>query len=480
MDSSRSRFSYHRRLFVWLVGYSLLIVGCFVAFQYHREKKFKSVEINAGLQAVNRMILARLDAGADIRDIACGHLDFSDSLRVSVLDRRGYVVYDSRLDSLRGADHGGREEIRTAMTRGEGYSVQRHSVSTGTAYFYSATRGRDGCVVRTAIPYSVSLDSLLRADYGFLWVMGGVTALMCLLGYLATRRLGQNISRLNAFARRVERGEPISESEPFPHDELGEISSHIVRLYSDLQQANAARAREHRAAMREQQEKERIKRELTDNINHELKTPVAAIRLCLETIAGHPAMDSSTRSAFVGRSLDNCERLERLLADVSLLTRLDDGNRVIEKESLDLAAVIADVVADKEAAARDAGLRLLNGVAEPLPVTGNGPLLASVFSNLIDNAVLYSHGSEVEIRSEHIAGGGIVIIFADNGIGVSPQHLPRLFERFYRVDKGRSRAAGGTGLGLSIVRNAVAFHGGTIDVENRHGGGLLFRIFIKA
>ena len=117
-----------------------------------------------------------------------------------------------------------------------------------------------------------------------------------------------------------------------------------------------------------------------------------------------------------------------------------------------------------------------NNVKGNLSMTGNPSLLEAVFNNLTDNAMAYSGGSVVRIGLESEDSSRIVLSFSDNGTGVPPEHLPRLFERFYRIDKGRSRAAGGTGLGLAIVKNAVMMHGGTVTAENRPGGGLLFRI----
>ena len=131
-------------------------------------------------------------------------------------------------------------------------------------------------------------------------------------------------------------------------------------------------------------------------------------------------------------------------------------------------------------AARNKNVALVDAVSEPLPVLGNATLLASVFRNLLDNALAYSGCRRIEIRLLASDENIISLSVADDGCGVAEEHLPRLFERFYRVDKGRSRQAGGTGLGLSIVKNAVLWHGGNITVENRSGGGLLFHLtFMK-
>ena len=147
--------------------------------------------------------------------------------------------------------------------------------------------------MRTAVPYSISLSALLKPDISFLWIMSIVTLAMCMLGYFATRRVGQHVTRLKKFADDVEKGTKISDTEPFPNDELGSISNNIVRLYARLQQANTEREREHKTALYEQREKERIKKQLTNNINHELKTPVASIKICVETLLAHPEMDLS-------------------------------------------------------------------------------------------------------------------------------------------------------------------------------------------
>lgn len=468
--------SYRRRLFLGLVGYSLVLVGCFLSFQYHREKSFKADELNSQLQLVNTYILNELTEGKTIGEMRLHEVSPHEDIRVSIIGSDGGLVYDNTIDSLPGDNHLDRWEIALAMKHGSGYTLRRHSKLNDNTYFYSARRGSDGTIVRTAVPYSVSLIDLLKADTEFLWVTGIITLLMCVVGFFGTRSIGENVTRLSRFAERAEKGERISDVEPFPHDELGEISNHIVRLYARLQQANADRDREHAAAMHEQHEKERIKKQLTNNINHELKTPVASIQVCLETLLGHPTLDDEKRTEFLTRCLANTERLKRLLTDVSLITRMDDGGEAISKEKVDLAEIVADVVAESDQMAAAKGIEIGNKVAGPLVMTGNAPLLRSIFMNLVDNAIAYSGGSRIDIDMVSDSGKKMELTVADNGIGVAPEHLSHLFERFYRIDKGRSRAAGGTGLGLAIVKNAVLFHGGEIAVDNKRGGGLIFRI----
>lgn len=174
------------------------MVSCFVIFQYHREKEFKSAELNARLQGINAEILSELQHGDTIRTSVKGFPD----LRVSIISPSGKVIYDNSLDTNLAANHLDRQEIALATRCGEGYTVRRHSESTGASYFYSATRGHDGYIVRSAVPYSLSLSGLLEADKGFLWVMGGVTFIMCMLGYFATRRIGLHIQRLNRVCRK--------------------------------------------------------------------------------------------------------------------------------------------------------------------------------------------------------------------------------------------------------------------------------------
>lgn len=475
---SKLRLSYHRRLFLLLLGISWVLVGCFVVYQYGREKYFKIERLDARLQLLNLRLLDELSAGARPDALMAQCAANFPGLRLTILDRSGRVHFDSRSDTARLANHLDRPEVRRALADGTGYTLERLSESTHEHYFYSAMRG-DSLIVRTALPYNVELSEVLAADRSFLWFMLGVTLLMSVAGYFATRRLGHNIVRLRDFAEHAERGEVIDEQERFPHDELGDISNNIIRLYARLQKTTAERDRQHELMLHEEQEKIRIKKQLTNNINHELKTPVAAIQGYLETLQANPGIDAAKRQTFIEKSLAQTSRLRQLLTDVSLITRMDEGSQLIGKERVVLNDIIADIAADIQLLPPERRLRVHCDFPRPLEICGSPSLLSSVFRNLADNATAYSSGRDIFIRLLDEDAESYTISFADNGIGVEEEHLPHLFERFYRVDKGRSRKMGGTGLGLSIVRNAIAIHGGTITALNRPQGGLEFRFTLR-
>ena len=289
-------------------------------------------------------------------------------------------------------------------------------------------------------------------------------------------RINRNIKNLERLALAMERGEEKESMPKFANDELGDIARHIIDLYSSLSDASESIKREHDKALHEEQEKLRIKKQLTNNINHELKTPVAAIQGYLETIITSKDMTDEERNSFITKSYAHCQRLTQLLTDVSTITRMEDGSSRIEREMVDLHAIIGEIASDVALLPDDKRMRMNIELPEKMLVKGNSTLLMSMFKNLTDNAIAYSGGRDIYVRLVDIDSSFYTISFADNGIGVDEEHIGHIFERFYRIDKGRSRKLGGTGLGLSIVKNSVLFHGGDISVKNRKVGGLEFTL----
>lgn len=451
-----TRFSFQLRILLLLLGSCWLLAGTFMVFQYHREKEYKTGMMNTRLQMHNARLLDDLRKGEPIGNIVSRISSPTENLRVTLIGRDGKVIYDSS-GATPTSDHNTRPEVRAARVKGEGYAIERVSEEDNTTYFYSALAGDDGMVVRSAAPYTHSLVEFLAIDRTILFIMCGMTLVISIIGLLATHKVTVSIRRLNQFAERAGNGDSIYEGYSFPHDELGSIAANIVKIY-------VQRDQQHRETIRLEQDKARLKKQLTNNINHELKTPVASILVSLDLLDDHPDLPETKKRELMGRIRGNAGRLSALLKDVSTITRMEDGQGMIDKKRIDLTALINDI-ADE---ARPRTEMQIDVNIPRLWINGDRMLLESIFHNLIDNAIAHSEGSEIHITADE-AGNFKVW---DNGKGIDARHLPHIFERFYRVDDGRARSTGGTGLGLSIVKNAVAVHGGSIRAVSTKG--LLF------
>ena len=225
-----------------------------------------------------------------------------------------------------------------------------------------------------------------------------------------------------------------------------------------------------------QQEKTRLlKQDMTGNIAHELRTPVTSIRGYLETLLDMPLTEDKKRY-FITQAYNQAIVLSELIQDMSLITRMEEAPISFQLEWVNIGRLLEELKNDLALSLQEKSIRMEWNIPEKLAVNGNKNLLYSVFRNLTDNVIRYA-GNDVQIwinmynEDKHF----YYFSYADTGVGISDeQHLNRLFERFYRINEGRTRDTGGTGLGLSIVKNAISFHKGTIVVKNRTGGGLEF------
>lgn len=222
-----------------------------------------------------------------------------------------------------------------------------------------------------------------------------------------------------------------------------------------------------------------MRRELTQNISHELKTPVTSILGYTETILEHPEMDDSTQRQFIERTQSQAHRLSSLLQDISMLNRMDYASEMITMGRVDVSSIVSDIIKETALAAGAKHMTVYNHLPEIIITNGNNSLIYSIFRNLMDNAINYAGEGKTIAISAFEQDGKWYFSFSDNGVGIPAEHMSRVFERFYRVDKGRSRSLGGTGLGLAIVKNAVMLHGGTIIAQAPTNGGLCFKFTLK-
>ena len=229
-----------------------------------------------------------------------------------------------------------------------------------------------------------------------------------------------------------------------------------------------------------QEEESRMKRQLTQNVSHELKTPVSSIQGYLETILSNPDLSPDKRQFFLERCYSQSTRLTGLLRDISVLNRLDEASEMFDLTEVNITKLIAEI--QKECSQDMEEKHITSEIILPGDPTvfGNNSLLYSIFRNLYDNAIAYA-GENIKITVNCYKEDPkyYYFSFSDNGVGIPEEHINRIFEGFYRVDKGRSRKIGGTGLGLSIVKNGVNFHKGQISAKSSPGKGVTFFFTLK-
>lgn len=477
----KRKFSIGNKLYLSVVSLFLLFAIAFIVFQQYRERQYKIETLTLRLQDCNNQLHDALlfNHDKDMTQFLDDYLRKGTfvNLRVTIIRKDGKVLFDSSKDYRTMSDHSHRPEVEQALKSGMGFSVERNSHTLKKDYFYCATfYPQSNIIIRSALPYDLDLAKNLESDQHYIWFALVIIVLLTLVLYHFTHRIGTNITRLNQFATRASSPGFSSDSfdrewgqtlGTFSNDELGDTAERIVKLYFRLKKT--------------QQEQNVLKRQLTQNVAHELKTPVASIQGYLETILENPHIDDKTRDLFLQRCYAQGKRLAALLNDMSTLNRLDDGADMMSFEEVDVAEIIRTVERESQFNLEQKGMSMRCVIPNDILINGNSGLLYSTFRNLTDNAIAYAGvNTHILLTAERKGDGYWHFMFKDDGVGVAPEHLPRLFERFYRVDKGRSRKMGGTGLGLAIVKNAVRVHGGTIRVTNNPEGGLRFDFTLKA
>ena len=485
---NKRRIPYQWRLFLPLAFVLWTLLLGVAAWQVYRNNKYKETFVERQLKLVNAHISNALKDD-DWKGIEKYKSYITEYFRTDVVfDDIRMTIYDPYWDPI---DSIGRTiriypeerqninlelfERESALKTGDSSKVSRGYYLITPVWVHG-----DRFTVVSSLPNDDVLEDFVVGKIRHIWLIIFLIALaMSILAFIAVKHLAKNINLLKDFAERSANDPNFKPVDAFAHDELGDIAHKIVQMYNDRAVAREQTEREHQMTIHTIEEKARQKRQLTNNINHELKTPIGVIKGYLDTIADSPEMDDATRNHFINKARDHANRLVNLVNDVSAITRLEDGEGQIGTEQLDFHEIV--YVFSNEA--REAGILGHFNMDVDIPlatyINGNGNLLAAMLMNLTKNAVNYSGGTNITVEYRGEDANNYHFAFYDNGNGVPEASLEHLFDRFYRIDSGRARKSGGTGLGLAIVFNTVKAHGGTIDVRNRPEGGLEFEFTLR-
>lgn len=470
-------YSYQWRLFYPLVIILWLFIAVMFFFQYRREVNENHKRISDELSFVMSRVLnayerdERLDDFMDFIQLYYDSSPLFPLIRVSVYDNDKILRYSTR-DPIRLEFY---EEIQ--KMQGEGEKLNQ---ADNRRYYYKATRSKDGkYYVLLGMQSSVELTKTLAQQPGMWLLIISLGVVTTIFVYIYSRYFGRTITLMRDFANKVANGQPFDEEMDFPHDEFGDISRHIVHLYHDMDEARKRSEKEHAVAMHAVTERARLKHQLTNNINHELKTPVGVVKGYIDTILDNPDLDPALRKKFLVNAQNNIERLTTLLNDVSTMTRLEESSNTVPVTEVDFHDLVYSIENDLQVTKLAGEMKFEFDIPLECSVVGNTNLLIGMVTNLIKNAAKHSRGTVMGLKLVSESQNFYSFSFYDNGTGVGEEHLNHIFERFYRIDAGRSRKVGGTGLGLPIVKNTIEALGGTISVHNRSVGGLEFIFTLK-
>lgn len=567
--------------FAAFIAFSLAVIF----FQYSREKKYKTDELERRLNDITVMTnLFMTD-----RDVYhTGRFECMDTIekyipmpdaRITVIALDGKVLYDSYVgDFLQMENHRDRPEVVDAMKSGTGSDVRR-SASTGMDYYYYA-RNYEDYLVRVAVEYNLRVINFLKVDREFILFMAALFVLVWILLLYLTSRIGETVTKLKDFAVKVGNDEPFDLDVSLPGNELGVISRQIIQIYNDLKTTKdqlslqTERLFSHLLALNEgvaffrsgmekilhnsqfvqyisiisdeltmkveqifeveefrpvvdfvnkaiseksatndhelprmeyaihksgryfriqcivfqdnsfevlitditKLEKRRLmKQQMTSNIAHELKTPVAMVKGYMETLMNNDDLDKKKQQYFIKKAFSQADRLTELINDIVILNKIEEASEHFGSEQVRLREIVDEVTDYFQHTLDEHDVRVEVHIDAGTEVRGNRSLLFSIFHNLMENSLHYGgQGISISISQYMADDHHVYFSFSDSGIGIPEEHLSRIFERFYRIDSGRSRKLGGTGLGLAIVKNAVLLHKGEISVRNARAGGLEF------
>lgn len=446
------KFQYQLILYYFFVIVGVLLVASI--YMIERDKDFSIKSLEQELSEYSDSFYTSY-----LNNIPFEEISLPSDIRITVLDNKMAVVFDTN-EYIQG-DYGSCPEIVNAKKNGEG-TILRHSATTDEDYLYFAKK-YPYFIIRTAKLYELKDIPFIVENKNYQYLTIALIILLVVSLVYISNKLTKPLKAFTQFAEILLTDNKDFSTIKFPHNEYGEIGKKIVDTFDQLEKTK------------------KYKQQMSHNIAHELKTPVTGIRAYLETILHDDNMDKEQIRKFAERAYNQTIRLSSLINDVSILNKIEEGAAQLKIEDVNISECLKDIQEEIGYKLKANNITLNIHFSSSLTIRGNYQLIYSLFKNLIDNTIEHAGpNNTIDITAGIVQKPGdksyrISFNYSDTGKGVPDKDIERLFERFYRVEKGRTRKTGGSGLGLSIVKNAVLFHKGDITVENKPEGGILFR-----
>lgn len=385
-----------------------------------------------------------------------------NNFRFTVIDTNLNIIYLSYKTDSSGTDSStGKDEIIEAELSGEGTSL-RFSPSSNKEFLYFAKKYPE-FYLRTSTPYIYEKMDRNSKKYHYQYaILVLIVALFLMLFYIS-RKLTSPLKAFYDFFNVLKSNKKDLNKIEFPNNEYGDVGRKIVDTYNQLEQAK------------------KFKQQLTHNIAHELKTPLTGIRAYLETIIQDEEMPHEIIRSFTGKAYKQTLRLSTLVNNVSTLNKLDEDAEYYKIEDVNISQCLGEIEEELAHKMKENNTVFTPLISSELSIGSSHDIIYSLFKNLIDNTLEHAGpNTTITIMAgiAQISGEPsyrINFTYKDNGKGIPEKALERLFDRFYRIEEGRTRKTGGSGLGLAIVKSSVLFHKGNITVENDPDGGTIFK-----
>ena len=429
---------------VLIAAVAIILTSIFATFTYYR---IFQTEVFESLRICSHVLAESIpDQQSDLGDYAL----VDTNLRITLIDEDGTVLMDTNADIGGMANHGERPEIKQAFLEGEGKDM-RKSETLEKSTFYYAMRMNDGDVLRVAKETGSIYGMIFDAIPSIAVITAVLFSFCALLAYFMTKSF---IAPIEKVAKNLD----------------GPVD---VGNYKELTPFLETIQEQHKNIVKSA----KMRQDFTANVTHELKTPLTSISGYAELIASGMTGEKETRR-FAQEIHRNANRLIRLINDILQLSELDTLGTKIEKESLNLYGMAATCVEMLKITAEPNKVTL-SVQGQPAWIEGNRSMIEELLYNLCSNAIRYNKpNGRVDVRVTETEKG-VVLQVSDTGIGIPQKHQERIFERFYRVDKSRSKERGGTGLGLAIVKHIVAEHHAEIALESEEGIGTTISVIFS-